>query len=159
MKGLLVVTKMDFPYLVQRVIFRKNSPNSAKGVDKYFGFDYMGSSEFEWGALPKALEEMRAAHPAKWKPKKIQVKDKIVWYVGSEESFPCAEALFKDQLGGQKCRLKEITGIAASLSPKEPRPFYSGYDGWWAIDAQPPWAFFIKKEHAKMWLEGLLAKS
>jgi len=149
---------MDFPYLIQRVIFLVHPLEDKKGVDKYFHFDYMGSSEFEWGVLPKALKEMRAALTDEWKPKKIQVKDKVVWYVGAEESFLCAEALFLDQLGSRRCRLKEITGIADSISPKEPPAAYSGYDGWWALDGEPPWAFFIKKEYAQEWLKGLREK-
>lgn len=47
-------------YLVQRLELRKTPAASATGFDKYFALDYMGASEFEWGAVPKALKAMRA---------------------------------------------------------------------------------------------------
>lgn len=39
-------------YLVQRGDFKERENKS--GIDKIITWDYMGSAEFEWGALPKA---------------------------------------------------------------------------------------------------------
>lgn len=39
-------------YLVQRGDFKERSEKT--GIDKIITWDYMGSAEFEWGALPKA---------------------------------------------------------------------------------------------------------
>lgn len=50
--------KFVTPYLVQRMNYRKN-PVDEFSFDGLFNLDYMGSSEFEWGALPKALRKMR----------------------------------------------------------------------------------------------------
>lgn len=44
-------------YLIQRANF-KNRPHK-KGIDSIVEFDYMGSAEFEFGALPKSLENIR----------------------------------------------------------------------------------------------------
>jgi len=148
--------KIKLPYLVQRINFRDIPLENKKGIDKYFKFDYMGSSEYEWGALPEALKKAREVPANKWKIKKIEGKNKIVWYVGTEESLTCAEAFFADQIGAAACLLKERTGIASSLGLD--KSAYSGYDGWWAIDAKPPWALFVKEECAKKWLDGLLGK-
>jgi hypothetical protein len=43
-------------HLIQRGKFAKIE--SKKGIDSILSFDYMGSSESEWGALPKSLSEI-----------------------------------------------------------------------------------------------------
>lgn len=45
------------PYLVQRCRFEKREKMS--GIDAILSFDYMGSAEFEFGALPKSLRAIR----------------------------------------------------------------------------------------------------
>ena len=45
------------PYLIQRAKFQDNS--NAKGIDSILSFDYMGSAEFEFGALPQSLKRIR----------------------------------------------------------------------------------------------------
>lgn len=49
-------------HLVQRLWLRDTDNPKGKGVDKFTSFDYMGSSEFEWGALPAALKQMRGSN-------------------------------------------------------------------------------------------------
>lgn len=54
------------PYLIQRGRIRKQVPPHARLSDAV-GFDYMGASEFEYGALPDSLRVLAAraaAHPA-----------------------------------------------------------------------------------------------
>jgi len=43
------------PYLIQRMIKQKD-PQENPTIDQLYKMDYMGSSEFEWGALPKSLK-------------------------------------------------------------------------------------------------------
>ena len=45
------------PYLIQRAEFA--SRPEKKGIDRIIRLDYMGSSEFEWGALPESLARIR----------------------------------------------------------------------------------------------------
>ena len=45
-------------WLIQRGKFENREHKS--GIDSILSFDYMGSSEFEWGALPKSLGNMRS---------------------------------------------------------------------------------------------------
>lgn len=49
---------MNFLYL-QRGKFRQTPLESKSGVDKLADWDYMGSSEFEFGALGKSLKKIR----------------------------------------------------------------------------------------------------
>ncbi len=48
-------------YLIQRLT-AKPSPVPESGFDGFFGMEYMGSSEYEWGAPNQALRSMRS-HP------------------------------------------------------------------------------------------------
>ena len=48
---------MRTPYLIQRLNFRKNSPSNGS-FDDIIGCQYMGSAEFEFGALPKSLKKL-----------------------------------------------------------------------------------------------------
>src|SRR5580692_1422841 len=75
---------MRQPYLVQRGKF-KNSPK-IEGVDSLIDFDYMGSAEFEYGALPKALKEICAVLPElTFNKTDIKAGDKHLWFLCKEE--------------------------------------------------------------------------
>lgn len=57
---------MRTPYLIQRCMMmdierdNERTPSmQKKGIDKILSFDYMGSAEFEFGALGKSLKEIR----------------------------------------------------------------------------------------------------
>lgn len=123
------------PSLIQRIRVRKEPYDGAKGIDKFFDFDYMGSSEFEWGALPKALKIMREAKTKDWKVTKLAVgvdpasTGLTAFVVGHPDDLPIAEALLRDQL--QKCPkhyTKEITSIRVSFGLAKPFG-YGEYDG------------------------------
>lgn len=45
-------------YLVQRGTFKTIDINDIVGIDSLINFDYMGSSEFEFGAMPKSLKRI-----------------------------------------------------------------------------------------------------
>jgi len=47
--------KLKTPYLIQRLTFKKDGEGS---FDDVLRCDYMGSSEFEFGALPKSLQRI-----------------------------------------------------------------------------------------------------
>jgi hypothetical protein len=47
---------MNKPWLIYRCTFKKNG--TSEGVDSLLRFDYMGSAEYEFGALPKSLKRM-----------------------------------------------------------------------------------------------------
>lgn len=48
------------PYLVQRARFRANGASPSQGWDAVVSHEYMGSSEFEFGALPRAMNTLVA---------------------------------------------------------------------------------------------------
>lgn len=141
--------------LVQRLIRRGKVRDQSKGVDRYFSFDYMGSSEFEFGALPRALKAMRsmAGSPA---IKRIEVDDHVAWFVGREEDLGVAREFFLNQLGPvrDRHRFQENPRIARAYGVDR-RWSTEPYDvtGWWALDTCEPFALFMRKSDAKVWLK------
>lgn len=55
----IVQTKTWKPYCIQRGKFEHEYNMDKKGIDILLNFDYMGSSEFEFGALPKSIKFIR----------------------------------------------------------------------------------------------------
>lgn len=47
---------MASPYLIQRVVRKRSEFNNSGSIDDNFKMSYMGSAEFEFGALPKSLK-------------------------------------------------------------------------------------------------------
>jgi len=151
-----------FPFLVQRVLLRPQpsrtttttSPSNSKGVDREFSFDYMGSAEFEWGALPQSLKAMRQISNLEILPLKHNHPDvKGLWFFGAPKSLPQAQEFVSDQLGPMSARLKERTNMKETLIEKDPHCMYVA---WWALVPQP-WLVFIQKDTAKLWLKSLTA--
>ena len=154
---------MRTPYLIQRIDMRHKPPRPGKkGIDASFGFDYMGSSEFEWGALPKALKALRAC------PEIIEAKivvcrlggggegDLVAYYVGPKDGLEAAKAVFQDQVGDRNLHFQDPTYIDHSYDPKEK---YCKAIGWWAVDeGLPNWALFKEEDDAKEWKRLVLNK-
>ncbi len=161
----------NLPSLIQRVRARKH-PSDVQGIDRLFEFDYMGSSEFEFGTLGKALKIMRAAKKD-WKVETVEVevadagdrtqpaavRDVVAYFVGRPEDRETAKKLLEDQLQKHhQHHTKEITSMRVSFGLAEPFG-YGVYDGWWTVDAgwqsyrpSTPFVIFRKREHAEMWL-------
>lgn len=155
-----VVTKK--PYLVQRVERREVSLDRQRGIDSFFAFDYMGSSEFEWGALPDALKVMRAAKNAKSTKKnpvpKFSVQKIVegrheVYFVGPSNVFTVAQELFAAELEEYpKTRLKESTYISYAYGTRQGRYLGEQTIGWWCIDNDLPFCLFKTKADAETWM-------
>lgn len=145
--------KLSFPYLVQRVIPLEEK-RDGKAVDQYFSFDYMGSAEFEFGALGDALKYMRAVKKEDWKPEKLKSeKGEVCWYVGPEELKFHAKEFFEKELNrahlSNPLRLKERTQIEDAYGRTE---WDSRAKAWWSIVPKQPFIFFMYKKDAERWL-------
>ena len=46
------------PYLIQRAKFQDQENSGREGIDSILDFDYMGSAEFEFGALSQSLKRI-----------------------------------------------------------------------------------------------------
>ena len=138
------------PYLIQRGTFRSDLALEKKGLDQFVNFDYMGSSEFEWGALPKALKGIR------------EFKDLMLGAMAIKNSgivrFLCSEALKKDV---KKCinllakdpykenyRLKEYCDFRDGVNRKTDKSKKLGQNNfWWDIE-----------NHYMFWIDYPLSK-
>lgn len=129
------------PYLIQRAAFR-NEPNR-KGIDAILRFDYMGSSEFEWGALPDSLNRIRrdiddytyfqysfTGHPTKV----------VTVFSKKDQSEQIPEIL--EQLANKErpIRLKERCDLIDWVKPEECFSPYNRNDHWW--DIENDWMFW-----------------
>lgn len=135
------------PYLIQRMQF-KSTP-SGKTIDGILSMDYMGSAEFEFGALPKSLNKMIAVvdkltiecftHIKNYKNQTlclIGLTDDIYDYIS-----------YIDDIVKDKLLLKERTNIRNNITGKDflGRPindqFFSFTNAWWDIENQIMFTF------------------
>lgn len=144
-------------YLIQRVIKNKTINTKAKGVDRHFSFDYMGSSEFEFGALPKALLFMKSGVCIKRRIfHKISAFGDInaeCYFVGNELKYEAASEFFNLQITskGSAPRLKERSRLFDQYIQKVRGQ--NDVIGWWAIDSD--WIIFRYPEDAVTWFNNL----
>lgn len=151
-------------HLVQRVRLRRPEDRLPErgAIDGVFVFDYMGAAEFEWGALPSCLKELRAA-PVPL-PVPLRVAEHTAWFVGRPELQPYAQTFFEAELRHpwedttpKPYYLKESSGLYWSYHPKPSNQGRDVFDGWWALDEGRSWALFRTEEAAQLWWDGLAA--
>jgi len=164
-------------YLLQRASYLGKKEN----LDKSFNWDYMGSSEFEWGTLPRSIKAMRLFDKLSdgLVVKKIKRGDKVLWFMGPKDRLIDAEQVFVEELRprGQRPRRKEATGMAGAYGLKDSRGKveydYSGSNVWIAVSdrfpqsdafveprlaSATPFVIATKKEAVKTFLELLRAR-
>ena len=124
------------PYDIQRGTIRRGYAESARyseAVDNH----YMGSSEFEWGALPKSLRRMQAHADGLTLltfPEVVDVHSNPLLALGNFNRIDPAE--YSEAIGvvaHRKARTRERTGFADQMEVQQSRPF-SPADVWWDIN-------------------------
>ncbi len=101
------------PYLIQRCQIKQPIANRKSRLSEAVEFDYMGSAEFEWGAIPESLRRIDS-NQADWKMR--LVNDLVVcegfgstlrvWSYLSDDDFS-KYAIYLQLLRGGKLRTKE----------------------------------------------------
>lgn len=125
---------MQTPYLIQRAQFKNENELTInrKGIDKLLSFDYMGSSEFEFGALPASLKRIRADiknyTQFQYSFKKHHAKVVTVLCKKEEQEEVCN---ILEQISEQKIRLKEYCDLYDFINDNYT---YHYNDFWWDID-------------------------
>lgn len=136
-------------YLVQRLTMKPRNIQNRSGFDGHFALQYMGSSEFEWGAIPKALKRMREHEVAS---NSIEVNldgvTRIVHFVGNPSSLQDAASAMEEWSKSDKYRPsfwgKESTGFPDQFAGRPTH--YDDTNAWWAIDTDV--AFALSSEVA-----------
>ena len=120
---------MKKPYLIQRAKFQKRTD---KGIDQLLKFDYMGSAEFEWGALLESLKRIRRRQEkyTQFEFTFENFEDKPIMILckkSDKEELPKILA----QITDRELRLKEYCDLEDYLKGNK----YSGVsDFWWDIE-------------------------
>jgi hypothetical protein len=126
------------PYLIQRCEIRR--PLTEGRFSQVANLDYMGSAEFEFGALPQSLRQLQANVDKI----KLTVDNRIlegekslrVLHTFDEAEF---EEYFQHLVAmrANKLRLKESSHFEAGRRPSK----YHVTDLWWDIDNHVFWSF------------------
>ena len=132
---------IEKPWLIQRVAVKRHPPTNAKSFDDYLSCDYMGSAEFEFGALPKSLKRV-CKNIDNYRIINTKIKDFIkrdlFMFVkkGDEDYIKYIDYITEDEY---KVGLKERTNIkdfitGSSFSRQLSEDNYNfGYNIWWDI--------------------------
>lgn len=115
-------------WLIQRGTFETREYKT--GIDSILKFDYMGSSEFEWGALPKSLGRIRENIDS-YTYLDVPIKDKIIT-VFCKDSQKSEIKQYLTDLADKKMKLKEFS--AFDLYINDDSWFGKKFDFWWDIE-------------------------
>lgn len=119
------------------------SSDAMKLLSPIFSFDYMGSSEFEWGAVPKCLESI-AKRIKDYSAHQTTINKTKIFVICIDEQKVEIDLLLKE-LAKNKIHLKEYSNIgeAVGLNPR-----YKKEDcrtiGWLELDNN--FMFFTQKQ-------------
>lgn len=118
------------PYLIQRAKFC-NNPHG-KGIDSVLNFDYMGSAEFEFGALPQSLKRIRGSI-SNYCISTLEINSKKISVFYSNKLIKNAKELSEilDGLASNKFRLKEYCDFRHYIYFA---PHMLKNDFWWDIE-------------------------
>jgi len=94
-------------WLIQRGNFENREHKN--GIDSILNFDYMGSSEFEWGALPKSLGNIRS-ELNEYTYLDVPMQDKVIT-VFCKDSQKSDIKTYLTELAENKMRLKEFSAF------------------------------------------------
>jgi hypothetical protein len=114
-------------YLIQRGLFKDR--DYKKGIDSILEFDYMGSSEFENGALFESLSAIRHNFN-KYLYMDIICNNKVIT-VFCRDNQKAEIQEFITQLAENKMRLQEFSGFGDYIYDKDLK---DKYDFWWDIE-------------------------
>lgn len=125
------------PYLIQRA--RVNTPlaEASERLSNAVNFDYMGSAEFEFGALPKsfrALQSMRANWKLRLVPHLTEndVPLRVFGALSDDQFAAYVKHLEEFRKPGNRMHTKESVCFEAKLSSEKKSRWDP--DFWWDID-------------------------
>jgi hypothetical protein len=134
-----LIQKVTEPWLIQRAEIQKPlaDPKEAT-LTKSLSLDYMGSAEFEFGALPASLRRMRASGSLQTRlVKSIRQGDsplRVFSYL-DDETFPQYARILSDLRHGDP-RLKEVSRFSLDYPQDGLKT-----DFWWDIENDVIWSF------------------
>ncbi len=136
---------MKKPYLIQRARIKTPLAPSNTRLSQAVNFDYIGSSEFEFGALPSSFRAIERSH--KWVcrivPEILEGETPLrVWSALDAKDFEIYVGYLKDFRTGKDRYTKEAVRFESDREQTDWTP-----DFWWDIDNHVMFGF--KKEFMK----------
>jgi len=159
---------MRAPYLIQRGELRQPLAEGTARFSDAVNCDYMGSAEFEFGALPQSLRRFQA-QKANWSIRKIPeiTEDKSAEGVG-ERQLRVLSCMNDAQFAEYKAHLiaarhektaprtKESTNFTVEARARS--KYSAETDFWWDIDNDVMFSFHkIAMNRLQQWLESSFA--
>lgn len=124
------------PYLIQRGLFRNIKADEIVGLDSLISYDYMGSAEFEFGALPQSLIRIcESLEQFEVFPTLIKNADGQHLYIFCrksqyEEIYKCVLHFSKEEYS-QELRTKERVGLCNYITCKSEFDLRTNF--WWDV--------------------------
>jgi hypothetical protein len=124
------------PYLIQRGSFRNIKADEIVGLDSLISYDYMGSAEFEFGALPQSLTRIcESLEQFEVFPTITKNADGQHLYIFCrksqfEEIFKCVLHFSKEEYS-QELRTKERVGLFNYIACKSEYDLQTNF--WWDV--------------------------
>jgi len=138
---------MQQPWLIQRGEFNNTQDNEINGLDSLVRFDYMGSSEFEFGALPQSYKHILKNHQTyKFKKIKLKTKDetpKYIFIFADKNDLEDVSMWIKIFSKKPYHNTKEVVGIYEAINGL--KKSYTKCNFWWDIENH--WFAFINTEN------------
>ena len=122
-------------YLVQRGTFKHHNKDEITGIDSLISWDYMGSAEFEFGALPQSLGRIISSwgkYEAVETPLENKDGIKIMLLCPKDKSQESIQCVI--DVSQKKHRTKESVHLQEYLEGKNKKDSYYRANFWWDIE-------------------------
>jgi hypothetical protein len=129
---------MKTPYLIQRCEILKPLAATGDRLSRAVNMDYMGSAEFEFGALPKSFRRMQAGTLVLRLFEDIKENDvplRVMSTMNVSDFAEYGKHLMRLR-GDDRMRLKEWSDFNPNL-----RSRYGKTDFWWDVENDVMWSF------------------
>ena len=139
------------PYLIQRAEMKNVSKGDIVGIDYLMSFEYMGSAEFEFGALPRSLKRMASEFNAykRFSTSFSNGDDMVHIICKSEHKDDIIAFLEKASKESYGLNTKEVVYFKEALAKEQ----YTNTNVWW--DLENNWFAVLGKENAKKVMIGV----
>ena len=126
-------------YLTQRLSLREQA--SGQGFDRWFSCHYMGSAEFEWGALPESLKRIRSARRLGVHEGTVSRRGvtRPVFVVGDAKKIEAIPDALTHWMADDYPRSKEMTYFPEQVEGVT-REWHRETHAWWSLSDDVMWA-------------------
>ena len=135
---------MENPWLIQRGVIKQPIKTNVR-LSQAVKLDYMGSAEFEFGALPKSLRRIESKLMKYVCRHKVKIDDELIFSIAYPSEFDIDKyTIYLKEIRVGNHQLKEGTSFEIYAAKNK----YNNFDFWWDIDNDVMWStnkIFMKK--------------